>query len=110
EFPRAFRPVANFEPRRAHSAVDKDFRHHNAVCPRAARPHIIDTGLSGLLAQSERRFRVLRIVPPQPGTGHSPRGEKQMDFNKLWANFLDTVQNHYVDFNGRVDRAQFWYY
>jgi uncharacterized membrane protein YhaH (DUF805 family) len=33
-----------------------------------------------------------------------------MDFNKLWANFMDTVQNHYMDFNGRVPRAQFWYY
>ncbi|HWD49830.1 MAG TPA: DUF805 domain-containing protein [Rhizomicrobium sp.] len=33
-----------------------------------------------------------------------------MDFNKLWANFLDTLQNHYVDFNGRVGRSQFWYY
>jgi uncharacterized membrane protein YhaH (DUF805 family) len=33
-----------------------------------------------------------------------------MDFNKLWANFLDTLQNHYMDFNGRVGRPQFWYY
>jgi uncharacterized membrane protein YhaH (DUF805 family) len=33
-----------------------------------------------------------------------------MDFNKLWANFMDTVQNHYMDFAGRVPRAQFWYY
>ncbi|HTT97064.1 MAG TPA: DUF805 domain-containing protein [Rhizomicrobium sp.] len=33
-----------------------------------------------------------------------------MDFNKLWANFMDTVQNHYMDFNGRIPRAQFWYY
>jgi uncharacterized membrane protein YhaH (DUF805 family) len=33
-----------------------------------------------------------------------------MDFNKLWQNFLDTVTNHYVDFNGRVGRTQFWYY
>ena len=33
-----------------------------------------------------------------------------MDFNKLWANFMDTVQNHYMDFNGRVGRAQFWYF
>ena len=33
-----------------------------------------------------------------------------MDFNKLWQNFLDTVQNHYMDFAGRVGRAQFWYY
>jgi len=33
-----------------------------------------------------------------------------MDFNKLWQNFMDTVQNHYMDFHGRVGRAQFWYY
>ncbi len=33
-----------------------------------------------------------------------------MDFNKLWQNFMDTVQNHYMDFNGRVGRARFWYY
>jgi uncharacterized membrane protein YhaH (DUF805 family) len=33
-----------------------------------------------------------------------------MDFNKLWENFMDTVQNHYMDFNGRVGRPQFWYY
>ncbi|MGH6870886.1 MAG: DUF805 domain-containing protein [Rhizomicrobium sp.] len=33
-----------------------------------------------------------------------------MDFNKLWQNFMDTVQNHYMDFSGRVGRAQFWYF
>jgi uncharacterized membrane protein YhaH (DUF805 family) len=33
-----------------------------------------------------------------------------MDFNKLWQNFMDTVQNHYMDFAGRVPRARFWYY
>jgi uncharacterized membrane protein YhaH (DUF805 family) len=33
-----------------------------------------------------------------------------IDFNKLWQNFLDTVTNHYADFNGRVGRPQFWYY
>jgi len=33
-----------------------------------------------------------------------------MDFNKLWQNFLDTVTNHYMDFNGRVARARFWYF
>jgi uncharacterized membrane protein YhaH (DUF805 family) len=33
-----------------------------------------------------------------------------MDFNKLWQNFMDTVQNHYMDFVGRVPRARFWYY
>jgi uncharacterized membrane protein YhaH (DUF805 family) len=34
----------------------------------------------------------------------------QIDFNKLWQNFLDTVTNHYMDFSGRVGRAQFWYF
>jgi len=34
----------------------------------------------------------------------------QVDFNKLWQNFVDTVTNHYADFNGRVGRAQFWWY
>ncbi|HUB85016.1 MAG TPA: DUF805 domain-containing protein [Rhizomicrobium sp.] len=33
-----------------------------------------------------------------------------MDVNKLWQNFADTVQNHYLDFEGRVGRSQFWYY
>jgi len=33
-----------------------------------------------------------------------------MDFNKLWQNFLDAIQNHYMDFSGRVGRAQFWYF
>lgn len=33
-----------------------------------------------------------------------------MDFNRLWQNFIDTIQNHYMDFSGRVGRAQFWYY
>lgn len=33
-----------------------------------------------------------------------------MDVNKLWQNFLDTVTNHYLDFDGRVGRPQFWYY
>ena len=33
-----------------------------------------------------------------------------MDFNKLWQNFVDTVTNHYLDFNGRMGRAQYWYY
>jgi uncharacterized membrane protein YhaH (DUF805 family) len=33
-----------------------------------------------------------------------------MDVNKLWQNFLDTVQNHYMDFDGRVGRPQFWYF
>lgn len=34
----------------------------------------------------------------------------QIDFNKLWANFMDMVQNHYMDFTGRLGRAQFWYF
>lgn len=34
----------------------------------------------------------------------------QVDLNKLWQNFLDTITNHYSDFNGRVGRSQFWYY
>ncbi len=34
----------------------------------------------------------------------------QIDFNKLWQNFLDTITNHYMDFRGRVGRAQFWYF
>jgi len=34
----------------------------------------------------------------------------QIDINKLWQNFLDTVTNHYTDFSGRVGRSQFWYY
>lgn len=33
-----------------------------------------------------------------------------MDVNKLWQNFVDTISNHYSDFSGRVDRAQFWYF
>lgn len=33
-----------------------------------------------------------------------------MDFNKLWANFIDIVQNHYMDFGGRIGRTQYWYF
>ena len=33
-----------------------------------------------------------------------------IDPNKLWQNFVDTVSNHYSDFNGRVGRGQFWYF
>lgn len=33
-----------------------------------------------------------------------------MDFNVLWQNFVDTLTNHYVDFDGRVGRTKFWYY
>jgi len=34
----------------------------------------------------------------------------QLDFNKLWQNFTDTIAKHYVDFDGRVGRSQFWWY
>jgi uncharacterized membrane protein YhaH (DUF805 family) len=34
----------------------------------------------------------------------------QIDINKIWQNFVDTVTNHYMDFTGRVGRSQFWYY
>jgi uncharacterized membrane protein YhaH (DUF805 family) len=34
----------------------------------------------------------------------------QMDIHTLWENFTDTVSRHYVDFEGRIGRAQFWYY
>lgn len=34
----------------------------------------------------------------------------QLDFNKLWQNFTDTIAKHYVDFDGRVGRLQFWWY
>jgi uncharacterized membrane protein YhaH (DUF805 family) len=33
-----------------------------------------------------------------------------IDANKLWQNFMDTVQNHYMDFAGRVPRAQYWFF
>src|SRR6185312_15573037 len=33
-----------------------------------------------------------------------------MDFNKIWQNFVDQVTNHYMDFNGRMGRTQYWYY
>jgi uncharacterized membrane protein YhaH (DUF805 family) len=34
----------------------------------------------------------------------------QIDINKVWQNFVDTVTNHYTDFDGRIGRTQFWYY
>jgi uncharacterized membrane protein YhaH (DUF805 family) len=34
----------------------------------------------------------------------------QIDVNRLWQNFTDILTNHYMDFNGRVGRPQFWYY
>jgi len=33
-----------------------------------------------------------------------------MDPQALWRNFRDTVTDHYFDMNGRVGRAQFWYF
>src|SRR5262249_26210792 len=60
-------------------------------------------------------FSSLPVAIPSPSGSACQRleGETvmgQIDFNKLWQNFLDTVQNHYMDFAGRVGRAQFWYY
>ena len=34
----------------------------------------------------------------------------QVDFNKVWQNFTETISKHYVDFDGRIGRGQFWYY
>jgi uncharacterized membrane protein YhaH (DUF805 family) len=34
----------------------------------------------------------------------------QIDVNKLWQNFVDTVTRHYMDFSGRVGRTQYWYF
>ena len=34
----------------------------------------------------------------------------QLDINKIWQNFTDTVSGHYSDFAGRVGRTQFWYF
>src|SRR5215467_11891512 len=57
-------------------------------------------------------FSSLRVVIPSLSESACQRlrGETIMDFNKLWQNFVDIVTKHYVDFNGRVGRAQFWYY
>jgi uncharacterized membrane protein YhaH (DUF805 family) len=33
-----------------------------------------------------------------------------IDVNRLWQNYVDTITKHYVDFTGRVGRAQFWYF
>ena len=33
-----------------------------------------------------------------------------LDVNRLWQNYVDTITNHYVDFTGRVGRPQFWYF
>lgn len=34
----------------------------------------------------------------------------QIDINKVWQNFTETISKHYIDFDGRVSRAQFWWY
>jgi uncharacterized membrane protein YhaH (DUF805 family) len=34
----------------------------------------------------------------------------QIDINKIWQNFVDTITHHYTDTSGRIGRAQFWYY
>jgi uncharacterized membrane protein YhaH (DUF805 family) len=33
-----------------------------------------------------------------------------IDTEKVWRNFVDTITNHYTDFTGRIGRAQFWYF
>src|SRR5690349_3177732 len=33
-----------------------------------------------------------------------------MDFQAIFDNFRTTVTEHYFDMNGRVGRAQFWYF
>jgi uncharacterized membrane protein YhaH (DUF805 family) len=33
-----------------------------------------------------------------------------IDINRLWQNYVDIITKHYVDFTGRADRAQFWYF
>jgi uncharacterized membrane protein YhaH (DUF805 family) len=34
----------------------------------------------------------------------------QININQLWKHFVDTVTNHYLDFEGRISRAHYWYY
>ncbi|HWA30848.1 MAG TPA: DUF805 domain-containing protein [Rhizomicrobium sp.] len=34
----------------------------------------------------------------------------QINVNQLWQHYVDTITNHYMDFEGRVSRAHFWYY
>lgn len=34
----------------------------------------------------------------------------QIDINKLWQNYTEIISRHYIDFDGRTGRAQFWYY
>jgi uncharacterized membrane protein YhaH (DUF805 family) len=35
---------------------------------------------------------------------------ENLDINRLWQNYVDTITKHYVDFAGRVGRPQFWYF
>jgi uncharacterized membrane protein YhaH (DUF805 family) len=35
---------------------------------------------------------------------------ENLDINRLWQNYVDTITKHYVDFTGRVGRPQFWYF
>src|ERR1700753_2881407 len=53
---------------------------------------------------------ILRVMREGRCRRTRARAEGIMDFNKLWQNFLDTVQNHYMDFSGRVGRPQYWYF
>jgi uncharacterized membrane protein YhaH (DUF805 family) len=34
----------------------------------------------------------------------------QVNINQLWRHFVDAVTNHYLDFEGRISRAHYWYY
>lgn len=34
----------------------------------------------------------------------------QINVSQLWQHFVDTVTNHYLDFEGRISRAHYWYY
>src|SRR5450432_4273742 len=64
------------------------------------------------LAGQPRGLFQTDIFLRQPAAGKHLREDAmdQIDFNKLWQNFVDTITNHYSDFNGRVGRAQYWYY
>lgn len=33
-----------------------------------------------------------------------------LDVNRLWQNYVDTITKHYVDFTGRVGVKQYWYF
>jgi len=34
----------------------------------------------------------------------------QINISPLWQHFVDTLTNHYMDFEGRISRAHYWYY